>query len=419
MPTEPQPNAPSAPPLNWSAAILAAGRAGRPRPGPLASPIVMVLLLFCIAASLHADDTNAISPIVSYQYFDSLDEPGASNTVMSAVVSYQYEDALNAPGAETTIISPIVSYQYYDWPGDENVILQSSPKVSYFYGVALPGANVAVQGRVVNALGQPVAGATVCASILDVPQVTTQSAPDGSYQLPPLAPGVFVLCASQTGLVSDKRVVTLSASLPAQDFRLASFSVLPAMQTANSTAPFILTDKDELHGAKLMVFDGTQFVDNLSLIDSSKMTVVLTHGWILCLRSGGIHNWPSNMARALRAKGLTSAQANIVGWSWETDATDCFVPDHLTPRHGLALGKKLYEVLGTGYSQPLDFQGHSLGALVNRYAVNYLHGQANAKQEKAAPAWGTDQVFRESGSVGRIVPTNPISLIASPRRRPS
>ncbi len=118
MPTQPQPTAPSVPPLNWSAGVL---------------PVAMLLLLFCVAASLRADDTNAFSSVVSYQYFDSLDEPGVSNTVISAVVSYQYQDSLNAPGTETTVLSPIVSYQYYDWPGDENVILQSSPKVSYLW----------------------------------------------------------------------------------------------------------------------------------------------------------------------------------------------------------------------------------------------------------------------------------------------
>jgi hypothetical protein len=353
----------------------------------LSAQLGILAVLFLQPLRALADDviTNVMSPVVSYQYLNALDEPGT--TTASPMVSYQFPNSLSEAG--TPVISPIVSYQYFEWPGDDVLQLLSSPKVSYFYGIFIPGNDVTVRGRVVDALGNPINGATVCASILNVPQVTVQSAPDGRYELPPLAPGIFVLFASQAGQVSDKRVVTMSATLPEQNFRLVPLATLPPLQVANSTPPFLLSTPDELHGAKLMVFDGTGFVPDLGLIDPQKMTVVLTHGWIPCFFSGGIHYWPSNMAHALRAKGLSSAHANIVGWSWETDATGCDVPEQLTPRHGLALGKKLYEVLGSGYRQPLDFMGHSLGALVNRYAVNFLHGQANGKQGFASPAWNS------------------------------
>lgn len=375
---------------------MAARRARRPRPGPLALALILIAVVLSISLALfsaRADDTNAFSPIVSYQYFDSLDEPGASNTVMSAVVSYQYQDSLSEPGAETTLISPIVSYQYYDWPGDENVLLQSSPKVSYFYGVALPGANVAVHGRVVNALGQPVASATVSASILEISQVTTQTAADGSYELPPLAPGVFVLAATKSGQATDKRVVTVNANLAPQHFQLVPLTQPSALQNVNSAPPAVPSPAD-LEGSVLRVFNGTSFVTDLSLLNTNKMTVVLTHGWIICGDPGGINYWPKDIARALLAAGLTSDKANIVGWDWLQAARPCFPPnppEEKTPKQGLALGKALYQALGTNYAQKIHFLGHSLGALVNARAANYLHGHALGREEVAPQAWNSQR----------------------------
>lgn len=49
------------------------------------------------------------------------------------MVSYQYLDALDAPGAQTTVVSPVVSYQYFDWIGDENVTFTNSAQVSFYY----------------------------------------------------------------------------------------------------------------------------------------------------------------------------------------------------------------------------------------------------------------------------------------------
>ena len=61
--------------------------------------VVMGLLEFAISRA-HAVDPDVASPLVSYQYLDTLAEPG------------------------TTITSPVVSYQYFDWPGDENLTFQ-------------------------------------------------------------------------------------------------------------------------------------------------------------------------------------------------------------------------------------------------------------------------------------------------------
>jgi pimeloyl-ACP methyl ester carboxylesterase len=84
------------------------------------------LLLLAVFSSARATDPDTFSPVVSYQYLDTLAE------------------------ADTTITSPVVSYQYFDWPGDENVTFKNSPNVSYFYDdrVVLPTpTGLAVSGQ--------------------------------------------------------------------------------------------------------------------------------------------------------------------------------------------------------------------------------------------------------------------------------
>jgi hypothetical protein len=65
--------------------------------------ILAALLLQSLPTFADEVITNVMSPVVSYQYFNSLGESG------------------------TTIISPIVGYQYFDWPGDGVLNLESSP----------------------------------------------------------------------------------------------------------------------------------------------------------------------------------------------------------------------------------------------------------------------------------------------------
>jgi hypothetical protein len=72
--------------------------------------IIAALMLPFLPA--FADDliTNVMSPVVSYQYYDSVGED-----------------------TNATVVSPIVSYQYFDWAGNDVLNLQSSPVVSYDY----------------------------------------------------------------------------------------------------------------------------------------------------------------------------------------------------------------------------------------------------------------------------------------------
>jgi hypothetical protein len=71
--------------------------------------ILAALLLQSLPTFADEVITNVMSPVVSYQYFNTLGESG------------------------TAIVSPIVSYQYFDWPGDGVLQLSSSPRVSYLF----------------------------------------------------------------------------------------------------------------------------------------------------------------------------------------------------------------------------------------------------------------------------------------------
>jgi len=75
------------------------------------SCIVMLgLLLMSFPMDGLAADPDTFSPVVSYQYCDSV----GSDT-------------------NTTVASPVISYQYFDWPGDANLTFETSPNVSYFF----------------------------------------------------------------------------------------------------------------------------------------------------------------------------------------------------------------------------------------------------------------------------------------------
>jgi pimeloyl-ACP methyl ester carboxylesterase len=124
------------------------------------------------------------------------------------------------------------------------------------------------------------------------------------------------------------------------------------------------------------VFTNGVFTNGVAL-DSSKLTIVLTHGW-----NDSSDTWPSNMASQFVAAGIS---ANLVAWDWRDDAKQSLPEWALvkTPDQGLSLGKSLLQNLGAGYSQPIHFIGHSFGTCVNAAAANYLeaNGYSSANMQ--------------------------------------
>jgi len=303
--------------------------------------------------------------------------------VMSPVVSYQFQNSLSEPG--TAIISPIVSFQYFDWPGDDVLQLNTSPRVSYFYNVGAAGPSVALQGRVTAAAGTPLAGAVVSASVVQTVQGTTQTAMDGSYSLPSLPPGVYALKASFANHATSVRALTLSPATVHQDFQLTPLPPAPTTTHVNRE-PTVTYTTGPL-GSMLKIFDGTTFVPiNVgNAPQPNRMTIVMTHGW-----ASDPDVWSANMAAEMWAENVTASAANIVCWDWHEAARGPLPVAHgHTVSQGVALGTNLLWRLGPTYSQPIHFIGHSLGALVNAAAANYLHGDrtGTGRQECSATRW--------------------------------
>jgi hypothetical protein len=332
------------------------------------------------------------SPIVSYEYPENLANEALTNgDISSPIVSYQYPDNLVSEILTNGgIMSPIISYQYYEWPGYGILNLQSSPVVSYFYdfGSGSPIA-ISVQGRVSDSMGLPVFGATVTASFFSSILATAQSALDGSFALSAITPGSYLLQATNSGYIADERLVVLSAVTAQQNFKLVPVPPPLQIQTAGSTPPLV-QPPDNIQGAKLRVFDGAGFQTGLPL-DKTKMTIVLTHGWVQFL-SSGFPPWPTNMALAMNVTNVTNI-ANIVVWDWHQAATTCWPPPWWKTRdQGTTLGTCLYQKLGAGYSQPIHFIGHSLGTLVNAEAANFLTGNRVANEPTAPSPWSARNI---------------------------
>ncbi len=344
------------------------------------------LAVLILPLAFAQDTVNTVmSPIASYQYPE--DASGgvlAAGGAQTPIVSYNYaEDFTSEALGNGGIISPIASYQYYEWPGDDVLKLQSSPVVSYFYNWGGSGALVGLSGRVTDAAGNPLAGATVAASVLNAPVASIQSAADGSFELPALPPAVYALTANQVSFVPNQRVVNLSTATAWQEFRLTTMPSLPSMEIAGSTPPVTPTVIDPLSGAKLRAFNGTAFTDDVSSVVPSRMTIVLTHGW-----KENSDEWPAGMASALAGK--LDAKVNLVAWDWREAAKGKLPPVGNTPGQGLALGRALQATLGNNYTQQIHFIGHSLGTLVNARAANYLHGDQVDQVPPMTPGWSAE-----------------------------
>lgn len=388
------------------------------RPTPMAgveietglSPIVNFTNEFSYRALEPFDAiTNVMSPIVSYQFPDDFDSEALRNGgILSLIVSYQFPDDFTSQALSNGgVLSPMVSYVYCEWPGNQNVSLQTSPVVSYFYQSGAAAGLTAFQGRVVDTQGRPLEHAVVEARVMDSLAATAVTGPDGGYVLPPLPVGTYALSAAMPGWVADRRAVALSAATARQDFQLRPMPSPPPTTVANSTPAFI-PPPDGAQGSALRVFDGTGFVPNLALLDRSKMSVVLTHGWNPSFQSEPlplVGGWPSALATTFAAMGV-SPHANIVAWDWLAAATSWSPPEEATPQQGIALGEALQQALGADYRQKVHFIGHSLGTLINGYAVDYLHGYTRAGHRVAEQPWAfsnTHVTMSDEGAIARLI----------------
>ena len=336
----------------------------------------------------------------------------AITNVMSPIVSYQYPDNFSSEVMTNGgIMSPIVSYQYYEWPGNGILNLQSSPTVSYFWQIGNSSGPIDIHGRVTDASGTPLSNATVAAMIYLSPVVQANTDVNGNYQLRPLDTGVYDLSAWDATHQTSMRSLTLNANTTVQNFQLRLMPSAPiTVQTNRQPTVFVLPVIGAL-GETLKIFNGSVFT-NISpnnVPSPNLMTIVLTHGWVPEVLGGelanGIDGWPNDMAIVLRANGITTNIANIMAWDWRYAAEGALPPEENTPAEGVLLGQSLQTELGTNYSQPIHFMGHSLGTIVNAAAANYLHGDKTAQQPVSPTPWNwqnTHMTLFDQAEISRI-----------------
>lgn len=362
--------------------------------------------------------TDLMSPVVSYQFPDDFNSQAMTDGgILSRIVSYQWPDGFSEQAlASGGILSAIASYVYSEWPGREYVSLRSSPGVSYFYQAGGGAGSMAFEGRVLDGELRPLEGAIVEVRVVELPISGVTTGPDGRYVLQSLPAGTYVLSASKAGRISDRRAVALSLATTEQDFQLMALPDLLPLTVANSTPPFV-PPSDGPDGSLLRLFDGSAFISDLSRLDTAKMTIVLTHGWIPCSEPAeptplqDPSGWPLRFALALDSQQARTV-ANIVAWDWHEVARPCWFgrltppPEEATPAQGIALGEALQTALGTDYGQHVHFIGHSLGTLVNGYAVDYLHGYQRANHRVASKRWlpsNTHVTMSDDAAISRLI----------------
>jgi len=328
--------------------------------------ILATLLLQLLSAMADDVITNFVSPVVSYQFPDDFTAQALTNG---------------------GVISTVASYQYFDWAGDDVVPTQSSPAVSYFYQSTTAAGQFVLAGRVTGTLGVGISGATISATVGLTPAAQTTTDASGNYALPPLGAGIYAVAASASGYARSARAVTLNAATATQSFQLAALPAAPPLTQTDRQAPTAFTHPPVgPMGSTLKVFDGAQFVAITAgnTPPPDRMTIVMTHGW-----NSNPDVWATNMAARLRAQGVNPSMANIVAWDWRTAASSLIPPgpEERTPRQGEVLGEALRVTLGATYSQKIHFIGHSLGALVNAAAANYVHGTNTAQQPVSPTPW--------------------------------
>ena len=289
----------------------------------------------------------------------------AEPDTFSPVVSYQYLDTLAESG--TTITSPVVSYQYFDWPGDENLTFQYSPSVSYYFS---GGVSATLSGTLRDTNGAPIAGAAVV--LMRYRTVFWQGTTDGG--------GAFsaanLPAANYTVMVTKVGFRTLIDNIAGHAGGLGTLSlVMAALPTTlratdvNRTPPHSALTRSET-GGLLKAYSGGVFTENATL-SPGRVTIVLTHG-----RTNSPSDWALNMAGLILARNELPEDPNIVAWDWHQGAGGEFIDQiHVAAKEGRSLGESLEQALGSGYGQHVHFIGHSFGTIVNRYACDYLHAK--------------------------------------------
>ncbi len=301
------------------------------------------------------------------------------------MVSYQYLDSLAEPGTPTTITSPVVSYQYFDWPGDENLAFTNSPHVSYYFS---GGVSATLSGTLHNTAGAPVAGAAVVLMRYGTVfwQGTTNAS--GAFTAANIQATNYTLKVTKAGYRTlMDNIADYAGGAGTLTLTIAPLPTAPAATDVNRTPPLSAVNGSPTGGLLEGYVDGS-FTTDVTL-HPERMTIVLTHG-----RTNSPADWAQQMAGLILARTTLPEPPNIVAWDWHDAAAGGLIDQvYVAAVEGRSLGEALEQALGPGYSQRVHFIGHSFGTIVNRYACDYLHASfppERASMNSSAPWLASD-----------------------------
>lgn len=361
------------------------------------SRAVIILALLAVATGTPVATgqvPDVVSPLVSYQFLDSLGDPPAQPNVVSPVASYQFLDSLGDPPDRPNVVSPLVSYQYFDWLGEEHLAFEFSPVASYYFG---GGTSLTLSGVVRDTNGLPVDGAEVILQRYNTVFWQGITRIDGTLPAASLPAGNFNVVVIKSGYTSLFQSVPGNAGGPVfLDLTLRPALGLPSLITVNrspaDTAIWQAEPPDPSlpRAPSFKVFSGSSFSDSAP-VDPNRMTIVISHGWN---KDGGaaLSTWATSLAfQIMQSHALGANSPNIVGWDWSERAHTAIPPIDEACRQGEYLGQALHKMLGTGYNQRIHFIGHSLGTIVNAYACDYVHGTCPRERNNPEIRWSPSQ----------------------------
>ena len=288
----------------------------------------------------------------------------------SAVFSFDTRDYLAGLAAESAVFS-------FDTRAVDG--LQGAAVSGSFAfdtrGTTLPPLQIA--GVLRDSAGVPVVGATIQIKRAGAIFWQGVSGAGGAFTTPNLSGVNYTVIVTKPGYVTSiTNIIGTAGGSLALNIALQALPASPIMQTTNRTPTTAETAPPvDPTASKLMRYNAVtgQFTATAPLL-ANLPTVVLTHGWL-----SDPEVWARDLASLIlvRSNALGATPPNIVAWDWHTKAAFAQMPVPSTSvswSQGIELGKALQQSpLGTGYNHHLHFIGHSLGALVNSAACDYLH----------------------------------------------
>ena len=261
-------------------------------------------------------------------------------------------------------------------------------------GATLPPLQIT--GILRDSAGVPVVGATIQIKRAGAIFWQGVSSAGGTFTTPNLAGVNYTVIVTKPGYVTSITNITgTTGGSLALNLQSAAMTGAPTVTTVSRTLtgtevrPAPTTNDPD--APVLLRYNGSQFVTDMSGLNTGRMTVVISHGWV-SKDFGDIPtalDWAKNLAFLIYNHHPGLAQPpNILVWDWRQKAFTHLPETQTASEVGLDLGRKLHGVLGSGYSQHVHFVGHSLGAILNRYACEYAHASFTGNQSRDNPSVG-------------------------------